>query len=64
MNTTVGSFAFDGAKAKIDADVVDRLQAAGLIVFAKDNMGVSVPPRFIHFYADYDRNSEVLKAGR
>jgi len=43
MNTTVGSFAFDGAKAKIDADVVDRLQAAGLIVFAKDNMGVSVP---------------------
>lgn len=46
MDTTVGSYAFDGAKAQNDADVVDRLQAAGLIVFAKDNMGVSAVLRF------------------
>ncbi len=46
METTVSSYAFDSAKAKNDANVVNRLQAAGLIVFAKDNMGVSVVPRF------------------
>lgn len=64
MDTTLGSYAFDGAKAKFDAAVVDKLQAAGLIVFAKDNLSVSKAcAKSETQTAKRDRSLEVRKVG-
>jgi Asp-tRNA(Asn)/Glu-tRNA(Gln) amidotransferase A subunit family amidase len=41
MDTTCGSYALQGAKAYEDAAVIKELQAAGLIVLGKANIGVS-----------------------
>ena len=41
MDTTCGSFALQGAKAKKNAAVVDLLIKAGMIIIAKTNLTVS-----------------------
>jgi amidase len=38
MDTTCGSYALKGAKAKINADVVDLILKAGMIIFGKANL--------------------------
>ncbi|KAL8649270.1 MAG: hypothetical protein Q9226_005645 [Calogaya cf. arnoldii] len=38
LDTTCGSFALEGAKAKKDAAVLDALLRAGMIIFAKTNL--------------------------
>lgn len=41
MDTTCGSYALKGAKAKINADVVDLILKAGMIILGKANLSVT-----------------------
>lgn len=40
MDTTCGSYAFKGAVASRDADIIERAKSAGMIILAKTNMSV------------------------
>lgn len=41
METTCGSFALKGAKAQKDAEIVQRLVEAGMLIIGKANLSVT-----------------------